>query len=44
MNSQDFEKAIEELFKEELQRAMNELLKLELTSFLQYEKYDRSGF
>jgi len=23
---------------------MNELLKLELTSFLQYEKYDRSGF
>lgn len=27
MNSQDFEKAIEELFKEELQRAMNELLK-----------------
>ncbi len=44
INSQDFEKAIEELFKEELQRAMNELLKLELTSFLQYEKYDRSGF
>lgn len=44
MNSQDFEKAIEELFKEELQRAMNELLKLELTSLLQYEKYDRSGF
>jgi putative transposase len=44
MNSQDFEEAISQLFRIELQNAMNELLKLELSSFLQYEKYDRSGF
>jgi putative transposase len=44
MNNQDFEEAISQLFRIELQNAMNELLKLELSSFLQYEKYDRSGF
>jgi len=38
------EDSIKELFRSELERAMNELLKVELTGFLNYEKYDRSGF
>lgn len=44
MNNQDFEKTISEFFRAELEKAINELLKMELTAFLKYEKYDRSGF
>lgn len=44
LNNKNIETAIEELFRVELEKAINELLKFELTAFLQYEKYDRTGF
>ena len=44
LNNKNIETAIEELFRVELENAINELLKYELTAFLQYEKYDRAGF
>jgi transposase-like protein len=37
------EEAIQELFRSELEKAMNDLLKIELTSHLNYERYERSG-
>jgi len=43
-NGEKMEESIQELFRFELENAVNELLKLELTGFLNYEKYDRSGF
>src|SRR5690606_37845670 len=44
MNNKNIETAIQELFRAELENAINELLKYELTAFLQYEKYERAGF
>ena len=35
---------VSEIFRSHLEDAMNTLLKTELTAFLDYEKYDRSGF
>ncbi|MBK4841191.1 IS256 family transposase [Enterococcus faecium] len=35
---------LDELFRDYLERAINSLLKAELTAFLDYEKYDRNGF
>lgn len=43
-NGEKMEESIQELFRFELENAVNELLKLELTGFLNYEKWDRSGF
>ena len=37
-----FEDAISELFRSELEKSINEILEYELTSFLDYERYDRS--
>ena len=37
-------RSITEIFRSELELAVNTLLKTELTSFLDYEKYDRAGF
>ncbi|MDY0243076.1 MAG: IS256 family transposase [Rhodospirillaceae bacterium] len=42
-NRENMEEAIQELFRSELEKAMNDLLKLELTSHLNYERYERSG-
>lgn len=41
---ENMEDSVKELFRSELETAINELLKLELTGFLNYEKYDRIGF
>ncbi|MFC5629261.1 IS256 family transposase, partial [Aliibacillus thermotolerans] len=35
---------IEEVFRHHLETAINQLLKHELTVFLDYEPYDREGF
>ncbi len=35
---------LDELFRKQLEAAANFLLQAELTAFLDYEKYDRSGF
>jgi len=35
---------LDELFQDHLERAINSLLQAELTTFLDYEKYDRNGF
>ncbi len=35
---------LDDLFRHHLELAINSLLKAELTAFLDYEKYDRSGF
>lgn len=35
---------LNELFRVHLEKAVNTLLKTELTAFLNYEKYDRIGF
>ena len=35
---------IKEIFRFHLEKAINELLKTELKAFLQYDKYDRTGF
>lgn len=35
--------SVRELFRSELERAMNELLQMELTGLLNYERYERSG-
>jgi transposase-like protein len=35
---------IKEIFRFHLEKAINELLKTELSGFLQYDKYDRAGF
>ena len=35
---------LDELFQDQLERAINSLLQAELTAFLDYEKYDRNGF
>ena len=35
---------VETIMRDELEAAMNELLKLELTTFLDYEKYDPIGY
>ena len=37
-----FEQAVTELFRSELEMSINETLEFELTSFLDYERYDRS--
>ena len=37
-----FEEAVAELFRSELEKSINEILEHELTSFLDYERYDRS--
>lgn len=37
-----FEQAVTELFRCELEKSINEILEFELTSFLDYERYDRS--
>lgn len=37
-----FEQAVSELFRSELEKSINEILEYELTSFLDYERYDRS--
>ncbi|MDD3810227.1 MAG: IS256 family transposase [Erysipelotrichaceae bacterium] len=37
-----FEQVVSELFRSELENAINDILKSELTVFLDYEKYDRS--
>ncbi|MFA5066677.1 MAG: IS256 family transposase [Candidatus Izemoplasmatales bacterium] len=42
-NRENMEEAIHELFRSELEKAMNDLLKIELTSHLNYERYERSG-
>ncbi len=38
------DKDITEIFREHLERAVNQLLQLELREFLDYDKYDRKGF
>ena len=38
-----FEQAVAELFRSELEKSINEILEFELTSFLDYERYDRSN-
>ena len=40
-NRENMEEAIRELFRSELEKAMNDLLKIELTSHLNYERYER---
>ncbi|BCZ32746.1 hypothetical protein GVanDAA620_06360 [Enterococcus faecium] len=35
---------LNELFRSHLEKAINTLLRTELTAFLDYEKYDRTGF
>lgn len=35
---------LNELFRLHLEKAINTLLRTELTAFLDYEKYDRTGF
>lgn len=35
---------ITEIFRGHIERAMNQLLQLELKEFLDYDKYDRKGF
>ena len=35
---------LDELFRDHLERAINSLLRAEITAFLDYEKYDRNGF
>ena len=35
---------LDDLFRRHLELAMNTLLQAELTAFLDYEKYDRTGF
>ncbi|SER20245.1 transposase, partial [Piscibacillus halophilus] len=35
---------IQEVFRQHLESAVNQLLKNELTAFLDYEPYDRKGF
>lgn len=37
-----FEQAVTELFRSELEKALNEILAYELTAFLDYEPYARS--
>ena len=37
-----FEKTVAELFRSELEKSINEILEHELTSFLDYKRYDRS--
>jgi len=37
------DETIQELFRNELERAVNELLKVELSELLHYQKYERSG-
>lgn len=37
-----FEEAVAELFRSELEKSINEILEHELTTFLDYERYDRS--
>jgi hypothetical protein len=37
------DETIQELFRFELERAVNELVKIELAGFLNYERYERSG-
>lgn len=38
-----FEQALTELFRKELEKSINEILEFELTSFLDYERYNRSN-
>ncbi|NTN77054.1 transposase, partial [Enterococcus faecium] len=38
------ERELNELFRSNLQKAIITLLRTELTAFLDYEKYDRTGF
>ncbi|MFA6649626.1 MAG: transposase, partial [Candidatus Izemoplasmatales bacterium] len=37
------DETIQELFRLELERAVNELLKVELSELLHYQKYERNG-
>lgn len=36
--------SITEVFRQHMEKAINNILKLELTEYLNYEKYDRKGF
>lgn len=36
--------SLDELFRSEIERSVNEILKIELTEFLNYEKHDPSGY
>ena len=38
-----FEQALTELFRKELEKSINEILEFELTSFLDYGRYNRSN-
>ena len=42
-NRENMEEAIREMFRSELEKALNDLLKIELTFHLNYERYDRNG-
>ena len=44
LNGETISDSINGLFREEVERAVNELLRMELTSFLDYEKYDPIGY
>lgn len=43
-NGENFEDMIQEYIRSELEKAINMLLKEELTGLLDYEKYDKSGY
>jgi transposase-like protein len=44
LTNENLNDSIQELFRSELEKAINDLLRVELTGFLKYEKYDRQGF
>ena len=44
LSNQNLNDSIQELFRSELEKAVNDLLRTEMTGFLKYEKYDRQGF
>lgn len=44
LSNQNLSDSIQELFRNELEKAVNDLLRTEMTGFLKYEKYDRQGF
>jgi transposase-like protein len=44
VSNQNLNDSIQELFRSELEKAVNDLLRTEMTDFLKYEKYDRQGF
>jgi putative transposase len=44
LTNQNLNNSIQELFRSELEKAVNDLLRVEMSGFLKYEKYDRKGF